>query len=209
MTSSAIDKKLKNFELIFEFRIAINFEFIFEFFLSISSFLLLADEVNKRQLELFDVHVNFMHATVVICWKKCLQETLTLQGKKIILPLFCWEPGGDHEFSLPPLFNCIALLVNFFFNWSRFFRQTARLASFEAESPLTAPFFSESRFWRRGVLLQAATHEKKQKHKVRSTFLASLLHTTFLEKSSWWSQKLILGSWSLILNNVVVDPFYQ
>ena len=65
MSSSTIDKKLENFEFIFEFKIAINFEFnfeifvnfefnfeifvnfefIFEFFLSISSFLSVADEV--------------------------------------------------------------------------------------------------------------------------------------------------------------------
>ena len=48
LSSSTIDKKLENFEFIFEFKIAINFEFnfeifvifefIFDFFLSISSF---------------------------------------------------------------------------------------------------------------------------------------------------------------------------
>ena len=32
LTSSTIDKKLENFEFIFEFKIAINFEFIFEIF---------------------------------------------------------------------------------------------------------------------------------------------------------------------------------
>ena len=65
LTSSTIDKKLENFEFIFEFKIAINFEFIFEIFvnfefdfeifvnfefifefiLSFSSFLSMADEV--------------------------------------------------------------------------------------------------------------------------------------------------------------------
>ena len=68
LTSSTIDKKLENFEFIFEFKIAINFEFIFEIFvnfefnfeifvnfefifefLSISSFLLRADEVTTRK----------------------------------------------------------------------------------------------------------------------------------------------------------------
>ena len=34
MTSSTIDKKLENFEFIFEFKIAINFEFIFEIFVN-------------------------------------------------------------------------------------------------------------------------------------------------------------------------------
>ena len=35
LTSSNIDKKLENFEFIFEFKIAINFEFIFEIFCKI------------------------------------------------------------------------------------------------------------------------------------------------------------------------------
>ena len=57
MSSSAIDKKLENFEFIFEFKIAINFEFNFEIFvnfefnfevfLSITSFLSVADEVTN------------------------------------------------------------------------------------------------------------------------------------------------------------------
>ena len=34
LTSSTIDKKLENFEFIFEFKIAINFEFIFEIFVN-------------------------------------------------------------------------------------------------------------------------------------------------------------------------------
>ena len=34
LCSSAIDKKLENFEFIFEFKIAINFEFIFEIFVN-------------------------------------------------------------------------------------------------------------------------------------------------------------------------------
>ena len=34
LSSSTIDKKLENFEFIFEFRIDINFEFIFEFFVN-------------------------------------------------------------------------------------------------------------------------------------------------------------------------------
>ena len=56
VTLSAIDKKLENFEFIFEFKIALNFDFIFEifvnfefnfeFFLSISSVLSMTDEVN-------------------------------------------------------------------------------------------------------------------------------------------------------------------
>ena len=35
LTSSTIDKKLKNFEFIFEFKIAINFEFNFEIFVNV------------------------------------------------------------------------------------------------------------------------------------------------------------------------------
>ena len=34
LSSSTIDKKLENFEFIFEFKIAINFEFIFEIFVN-------------------------------------------------------------------------------------------------------------------------------------------------------------------------------
>ena len=34
LTSSTIDKKLENFEFIFEFKIAINFEFSFEIFVN-------------------------------------------------------------------------------------------------------------------------------------------------------------------------------
>ena len=34
LTSSTIDKKLENFEFIFEFKIAINFEFIFKIFVN-------------------------------------------------------------------------------------------------------------------------------------------------------------------------------
>ena len=59
LRSSTIDKKLENFEFIFEFKIAINLEFIFEIFVNfefnfefnfevfllISSFLSMADEV--------------------------------------------------------------------------------------------------------------------------------------------------------------------
>ena len=63
LSSSTIDKKLENFEFIFEFKIAISFKFNFEFsfeifgkfpvyfrvFLSISSFLSVADEVTISQ----------------------------------------------------------------------------------------------------------------------------------------------------------------
>ena len=80
LTSSTIDKKLENFEFIFEFKIAINFEFnfeifknfefnfenfvnfefIFKFFLSISSFLSVADEVTITTIHrhiTFDVSI--------------------------------------------------------------------------------------------------------------------------------------------------------
>ena len=38
LTSSTIDKKLENFEFIFEYKIAINFEFNFEIFVNFEFF---------------------------------------------------------------------------------------------------------------------------------------------------------------------------
>ena len=53
LTSSTIDKKLENFEFIFEFKIAINFEFIFEIFVNF--------EFN------FEIFVNFEFIFEFIC----------------------------------------------------------------------------------------------------------------------------------------------
>ena len=103
------------------------------------------------------------------------------KGRRLSCPFFDESQGVITSFHCRLFSNALHFLSTFFFNWSRFFRQTARLASFEAESPLTAPFFSESRFWRRGVLLQAATHEKNQKHKVRRIFSILVTHNVLGE----------------------------